>query len=416
MKRILVVDDSKTILALLQIEIAKYPDLLATYAKNYKEAMEALIKNAGMFHGAILDLDLPDAQSGEIIKLANVHKVPSIVLSATSNINLIETVTKMDIIDFILKDEPSSIKFAVKSIQRTLKNYDTYTLVVDDSSTSRKTVKNILKKIKLNVFEATNGEDALLVLEKNPKIKLVITNYEMQKMNGLDLTFKIREKYKKDQLSIIAINTTKTEDTISKFLRFGANDFVNKPFNANEIITRVNSNLEFLDMFEQIKNQANRDFLTGMFNRRYFFDSGESIFYKNKRKKNALAVAMIDIDKFKNINDTYGHDVGDDAIIEVKNILNKNLRASDLVARFGGEEFCVLLENIEEKDIQLLFEKIRLVFEKNIIVSHNIEISYTVSIGIFFGTANTFDEMIKFSDEALYDAKNNGRNQVRFVK
>jgi len=123
---------------------------------------------------------------------------------------------------------------------------------------------------------------------------------------------------------------------------------------------------------------------------------------------------MFDIDKFKNINDTYGHDIGDIAIKEVAHILSSHLRESDLIARFGGEEFCVLLQDISKDDVIKLFTKIRKVFEDNIIQIDDLSISYTVSIGLCYGLEKTLEDMIKVADNGLYYCKNNGRNQIAF--
>ena len=412
MKKVLVVDDSKTILTMLKIEIEKYPNIDPYYATDYKSAMRLIREHRGKFHAALLDLNLPDAPEGEVVKLANANKIPAVVLSATINEELKDSIMKKDVVDFILKDDYESIKFAVKAIQRTIKNYDTTILIVDDSKTYRHALSDSLHRIHLNVLEAKNGKEALEILEENPSISLIIVDYEMPIMDGLELTLKVRKKFKKDQLAIITISTIDNQEIVSKFLRFGANDFIHKPFTHNEIVTRINSNLEIIDLFSQIRDMANRDFLTGMFNRRYFFDSGYSIYKKNKRKEQDIGIVMIDIDNFKKINDNYGHDVGDDAIIEVKNILTKNLRDSDLIARFGGEEFCILLEEITKEDLETLFEKIRAAFENNVVITNHITISYTVSIGIYFGMINSLDEMIKISDEALYEAKISGRNRV----
>ena len=412
MKKILVVDDSKTVLHLLKTELDKDPDLEAYYAQTYKDAMKLIREHQGKFHAALLDLHLPDANNGEIVKLASSHFIPAVVLSATIDDDLRASVLKDNIVDFVLKSDPDSIRFAISAISRTLKNYDTTILIVDDSNLYRSTIANTLKRLHINLLEAENGVKALEILEENPQVSLVITDLEMPSMNGHELTFKIREKYNKDTLAIIAMSTVDKQDSITKFLRFGANDFITKPFLDNEIITRINANLELLDLFVQIKDLANKDFLTGLYNRRYFFDAGQAIFSKAKRKKQDLAVAMIDIDKFKNINDTYGHDIGDIAIKEVRNIIEKSLRSSDLIARFGGEEFCILLEDISASDTQIVFEKIREAFEVNEIVTPKVTIKYTVSIGICYGLLQDIDAMIKVSDEALYASKTNGRNQV----
>ena len=412
MKKVLVVDDSNVILSLLKSELNKHENIQPFYAQNYKDAMRLIREHRGNFHAALLDLNLPDAPNGEIVKLANSHHIPAVILSASMDEELKESILKKDVVDFVLKDDPSSIKFAVNSILRTLKNYDTTILVVDDSSTYRKAISDSLKRIHLNIVEAQNGQEALDILNNNNNISLVITDYEMPKIDGLELTYKIRQKYKKDELSIIVVSSVDKKEIITKFLRFGANDFIHKPFSNDEIITRINSNLELLDLFAQVKEMANRDFLTGLYNRRYFFSTANPIFLKAKRKNSNLVVAMIDIDKFKNINDTYGHDIGDICIKEVKKILSSSLRESDLIARFGGEEFCILLEDISKEDTDILFEKIRKNFESNLIDADGEKIKYTVSTGIAYGLSESLEHMIKLSDEALYEAKNGGRNRV----
>jgi len=162
----------------------------------------------------------------------------------------------------------------------------------------------------------------------------------------------------------------------------------------------------------ELKEQATRDYMTGCYNRRYFYETAEPIFFKNKRKNSPLAVVMMDIDNFKKINDTYGHDMGDRAILEIPSVLGRNLRKSDILARFGGEEFCMILEDITLENTQKIFERVRENFEENIIDAHGAKFTYTVSFGIVYGLADSLEEMINLSDQALYDSKNNGRNQI----
>ena len=412
MKKVLIVDDSEMLISLVKLEIKKHTDIDAYYAQTYQEANDLIRHNQGEFKAALLDISLPDAPNGEIVKLANACKIPAVILAASMSQKLKDSMMKKDIVDLILKDDLGSFKFAVNSLQRALRNYDTTILIVDDSRLYRQTLTKSLSHIHLNVMEAGNGKEALEIIKENPQIALVITDYEMPKMDGIALTYELRQLYQKDELAIIAMSALDKEDVVSGFLRVGANDFINKPFTHSEVVTRINANLDLIDLFQTLKDLANKDFLTGMFNRRYFFDSGVAIFKKNQRKVSPVAVGMIDIDKFKNINDTYGHDVGDDAIKEIKKILDKNLRDSDLVSRFGGEEFCILLEGITLDNLQKLFEKIRAAFELNSIKTNDVEISYTISTGICFGLMDTLDDMIKLSDEALYEAKITGRNKV----
>lgn len=414
MKKILVLDDSQITLKMLKKEFESQNGIEPYFAKNYDETLKLLNDHQGNFHAAILNLSLIDNKPLEVVNLTNYYEIPSIVILNSEDIEIKDLLLDKNIINVIFKHDTASMKFAILDISRTLKNYDTTILIVDDSRIYRNILKNSLKKIKLNILEAEDADEALELLRSdNHKISLLLTDYEMPKTNGLELTFKLRERYTKDSLGIIAISAVEDQNVITKFLKLGANDFINKRFTHNEIVTRVNSNLELLDLFARIKEMANKDFLTNSYNRRYFFEAGNSVYAKNLRKKSPMAIAMLDIDKFKNINDTYGHDVGDIAIKEVKKILDQSLRASDLMARFGGEEFCILLEDISLEHIEILFEKIRTKFEKNIIDIESSTISYTVSIGIFFGLANSLEEMVRLCDEALYEAKENGRNRIK---
>lgn len=414
MQKVLIVDDSQTVLNALKSELINHPEIEPIFASSNKEAMRAIREHQGDIHAAILDYNLPDAPNGEVVSLASAHNIPSVVLTGSLDKSVRDIILKKNVVDFILKSDPTSIVSAINAIHKVLKNYDTTVLIVDDSKLSREIIKMSLETTHLNILEAENGKEALDIInnEKN-NINLVITDYQMPEMDGIDLTFTLREQYSKAELSIIAVSAAKDEETVSKFLKLGANDFINKPPTPTEVITTVNSNLEILDLFEQVRNLANKDFLTGAYNRRYFYDAGNAIFSKIKRKKLPLAVAMLDIDKFKNINDTYGHDIGDIAIKEIKKVLDETLRASDLTARFGGEEFCIVLEDITLEDTKLLFEKIRKRFEENTIEVDKTKISYTVSLGVAYGMEKSLEEMVRLSDEALYYSKENGRNQVK---
>ena len=413
-KTVLLVDDDIIVLNMLIEHLANnLKNINILTSNNSKDALKYLLNKDLVIHAAVIDYRLPDCVDGYIIEYCIKKDIPTVVLTGTMNEHTRKTVIKKDIVDIIVKNDSKSFITTSKTIDRILKNYDNNVLIVDDSKIQLKIIHDILKRMKLNITLATDGDTALRFIEDHPKkFSLLLTDYHMPKMNGMELTMKIREKYDKDELSIIVLSANKEEDIPTQFLKIGANDFLHKPYSQLEVITRVNSNLHILELFEQTRDMANKDFMTGSYNRRYFFESGESLFDKAKRKKEDLCVAMFDIDKFKNINDTYGHDVGDIAIQEMANVLSKHFRKSDLIARFGGEEFCVLLENISLDDSKILFEKIRAYFENNSIQINSKDINYTVSIGVFYGLDNNLEEMIKKADEGLYICKNNGRNQV----
>ncbi len=233
-------------------------------------------------------------------------------------------------------------------------------------------------------------------------------------MDGLELVRTIRKKYNKDELSIIVTSGTQEKNTASKFLKYGANDFLYKGFTQEELFVRLSANLEVLELFEELKNRANKDFLTNLYNRRYLFEEGTKRLINARLENEKISVALIDIDKFKQINDTYGHDVGDIAIKEVSKILESHFYNNEIVARLGGEEFCIVFYGEDEDIIKDKLEIIRLEFENNTIEVNNIELSFTVSIGCSFSIAPTLDLMLQDADKELYCAKDAGRNQIRY--
>lgn len=412
MKNILIADDDIIILEMLESLLRReLQNINILKAISYKEALKHILNQDTMIHVAILDRDFPDSPDDAVIDTALKKHIPTIVLSGNYND---QSMIKKDIIDYIKKDGRHGISRSVKTAKRILNNYTTTVLIVDDSQTQLGILKEILLKLKLNVLTAHDGLEALDIIQTHPsKISLVLTDYNMDKMDGMELVFKLRDTYGKDELGIIVLSASDSLDIPIQFLRIGSNDYITKPYNEIEVITRVNSNLETLELFQKTKDLANKDFLTGLYNRRFFFEDGNKIFRKAQRKNEYVAVAMCDIDKFKSINDTYGHDVGDVAICEVARILNTSLRSTDLIARFGGEEFCILLENISLEETQHLLETIRKKFENNQLVVGDKSLNFTTSIGICYGLQSDLESMIKNADEALYFCKNNGRNQVK---
>lgn len=164
---------------------------------------------------------------------------------------------------------------------------------------------------------------------------------------------------------------------------------------------------------ETIKRISNIDYLTHLYNRRYFFDTGKKYFKSIKENKISAAAIMIDLDNFKKINDLYGHEMGDLVLKRVSRELKKNIRKTDIIARFGGEEFCLLLKNIDSKDAYLLGEKLRSSIEKLEFTRRNEHFKVTISLGITVKVPDTLIDMVNVADKLLHKAKNNGKNQVK---
>lgn len=415
MKKILIIEDSKVIVNLLKIKVDEYigEDIELLIAINYKDAIQLINQYTRDIAVAIVDMNLPDTTEGKAVVLTNSHGIPTIIFSGAES-RLHEKLMQLNnVLDFVSKNTPNSIDYAVSFANRIVRNCKYTVLVVDDSKLYRERFKKDLELLHLNIVTAKDGEEAYGIMQSNRyEIIMILTDYNMPKMDGIELISKLRQTYKKDSLSILAISSNDDVETLTNFIKAGADDYIHKPYSFDELSVRIGANLNTIELFKKANDLANKDFLTAAYNRRYFFKASSAIIAKNSRKELPVVVATIDIDKFKSINDTYGHDIGDIAIKEVIRVIKSCIRASDLLARFGGEEFCILLEDISLDDTKKLMEKIRVTFEKNELKVDDLIIKYTVSIGVAFKLRNNINEMIKISDEALYKAKEIGRNKV----
>ncbi len=410
MDKILLVEDSKSFAMLIISSIKTEIDCEIHWAGSYSEA-EELVEREGNFFLGLLDLTLPDSSKGEILDLALAENIPSIVFTGNFNEEMRKMCWEKMVIDYVLKEGPSNLDYIVSLIKRIRANREVNVLVVDDSATSRKFIESLLLIHQYNVLEADNGQRALEILEENKEIKLVITDYIMPVMDGFDLVKRIRADYKKDELAVIGISAQNNKILSAKFIKNGANDFISKPFTNEEFYCRVGLNVEMIEKIESIKNFANKDFLTGLFNRKYFFEMGGVLHANFKRKNLSIVIGMIDIDHFKSVNDTYGHDAGDAVLKAVAALFQNRFRESDVVARFGGEEFCVLAGNLSGESAKSIFEEVRVMVENLEVVVNDKVIKVTISSGLC-AEFNTLDNMIKVADEKLYEAKNSGRNMV----
>ena len=274
----------------------------------------------------------------------------------------------------------------------------------------RSHMKTMLENLFFQVITVAHGEEALAILENHTDVSLIITEYQMPVMNGLDLTFAIRKAYTKDDLSIIALSENQDDEISALFLKNGANDYIKKPFSKEEFSCRINNSIEALENLHLVTNHANRDFLTGLYNRRYFFLHMSEYIDTSIEK---YAVAMLNIDNFKKINDTYGYEVGDKVIIHLSEILSSRTNYRDMVSRFGGEEFCIVLKNVNRFSAQDILERLREEVEKSyIMINTSKEIRFTISIGFAMNSEDSLEDTIDQADMRLHKAKQEGKNRV----
>ena len=414
-EKILIVEDNKTLANLIAKKLKDALNIEIDIAYSLREAK--LFLHQRKYFITLLDINLPDAPNGEIVDYVIEKKNRVIILSQNTDKEFRKSMFKKNIIDYINKNGVNDIDYIVQTIHRLHKNQHHKVLVVDDSLLFRKQMQNMLTNLFFEVITVAHGEEAVGILSVQQDISLVITDYNMPVMDGLELTLKIRESYTKDELCILALSGDKDDETSALFLKNGANDYIKKPFSKEEFSCRVNNSIEALENIQKITHYANRDYLTGLYNRRYFYKNVKAYLESSKESGEKCTIAMIDIDHFKKVNDTYGHDVGDRVIVSLADILRSGTNPNDVVARFGGEEFCLVLKNIDN-DIPSaeILERLRGSVEKfQLEIDEQRVVKFTISIGaIVYDPAETLDDTINEADMLLYKAKNTGRNRLIF--
>ncbi len=411
MEKILIVEDNRTLAKLIAKKIKETLKFEVNIAYDLKEAK--LFIKAYKYFLVLLDLNLPDAPNGEVVDYALSKKQHVIVLSGNIDKEFRKSILKKGIIDYVTKGGIQDIAYTIGAIDRLDKNRVHKVLIVDDSMVVRQHIKALLKNLFFTTIAVAHGEEALKMLNLHSDISLVITDYNMPVMDGLTLTYEIRKNYKKNALSIIALSSNEDSEINALFLKHGANDYISKPFSKEEFSCRINNTIEALENLNLVTNHANRDYLTGLYNRRYFFSHMDEYIEEIFHNSEKYAVAMIDIDHFKKVNDTYGHEVGDRAITHLSEILTSATNYRDMVARFGGEEFCIVLKNVNKYSAFDILQRLREeVYNSYILSDNNEEVRFSVSIGIAVSNEESLQDNIAQADMMLYKAKNEGRNRV----
>jgi diguanylate cyclase (GGDEF)-like protein len=394
--KILIVEDSELYSKLLKKNIDKY--LVFAECEVVKSFAE-LKDLSSYFDLYLCDYILPDAPNGEHIGYL-INKNQDVIVLTQYEKEFLNTPYKEKIIDYIVKDDFHTIEYLIRFIKRLYKNKNLNVLVVDDSSTMRKYLKRFLQKIAFNVYEANNGQEALNIVEKED-IDLVITDLNMPLMDGEELLINLREKFSMSDLPVIILSSNNQNQKFIKTLKLGANDFLQKPFMKEELILRVNNLLEIYENMKSIKKQAQIDPLTGAYNRMFLENLLESVFKVNQAK----TIAMLDIDFFKQINDGYGHQTGDEVLKHFVRIIKETVRKTDFVIRYGGEEFLIYMPDTSKEEAMIVLYKIK----KNLTPANGIEFTFSAGIA---DEGETLSEMIKIADERLYSAKRSGRNKI----
>lgn len=411
---VLLIEDSRSIASVLSHRLTAELGTGVTHCASTKALRKAITAPGRKYDVAVVDLNLPDSPNGEVLDMAVEQGIPVIVFTATFNLDMRERIVEKGVSDYIIKDNDRALDTVVASVGRVLSNRFVRILVVDDAASARQHLVDLLTLQQFNVVQAATGTQALQMLQQHSDISLVITDYNMPDMDGYELTRRIRRSYDSSQLRVIGISSSSDRLLSASFLKAGACDFVYRPYVAEELQCRINQNVETLSQIGQLRAAAFNDYLTGLYNRRYFFERGPVQIDNCLGRHEPCSVAMLDIDHFKKLNDTHGHEGGDTVLKAVAGQM-KSLLADQacLLGRLGGEEFGLLLPGRDSAQASILCETLRQSLSEMKVVINDKEVSITVSIGVAeVGGRESFDNYLNAADQFLYLAKRNGRNQV----
>ncbi|VAX12055.1 diguanylate cyclase/phosphodiesterase (GGDEF & EAL domains) with PAS/PAC sensor(s) [hydrothermal vent metagenome] len=280
-------------------------------------------------------------------------------------------------------------------------------LIVDDAASNLQLLAQILKdnhRIKI----ASSGKKALELAQLKPD--LILLDIVMPDMDGYEVCRQLKNDKKTREIPVIFITGKSSSEDEARGLLLGAVDYISKPIHSPIVAARVKTQVTIKRLYSKTQDLAMHDQLTGLCHRHYLLDIAATKMAAVKRHDHPLSMMLLDIDHFKAINDQYGYMVGDVVLREVATILENSCRSEDVAARMGGDEFVLLLDDCDicncQKKAKQLHQEIELRMPENITV--------TISFGLteYHAEDDGLESFFKRADKALYEAKENGRNQV----
>lgn len=293
-------------------------------------------------------------------------------------------------------------------------------LIVDDQQVGALAIQNVLREAGYVNVNFTTDPFAVAELHKANHYQIILLDIEMPDKNGFQVMDDLKAVAEGDYIPVLAVSAEPAYKLHA--LKRGAKDFISKPFDVEEVLTRVHNMLEVrlkhedaLEALTTVEKLAQHDPLTGLANRRLLIKQIAAGIANARRRNGAMAVVYLDLDGFKQINDTLGHPAGDALLKFVAKRLESIVRKEDTVARVGGDEFMVALWHVgSEKDVETVAKKLVQIISMPYLIDHrNVNVTTSVGVGIFPAHGEDAEALMKSADAALYAAKRDGKNAFR---
>jgi two-component system cell cycle response regulator len=285
-------------------------------------------------------------------------------------------------------------------------------LAAEDNPVFQSMLRTLLKKWGYEAVMAQNGTEALQILQSEDAPRLAVLDWMMPGMDGVQICRRVRSANREPYIYILLLTARTESQDLVEGMDAGADDYLTKPFNAQELRVRIRAGHRILNLQDALRLQATHDGLTGFLNRNSILDRLQEETVRSERESRPLSLLMIDLDRFKSVNDTYGHLAGDVVLRDAAARMSAAARCYDGLGRYGGEEFLVVLPGCDLPAATAQAERLReTIAGRPFAISHH-ELSVTCSIGVACSEGPVPEALIRQADEALYQAKARGRNRV----
>lgn len=413
MQKILIADNSRSVLKTLAQLIEQRLNMQVVGSLSLRDALNA-VDEEGPFLAGIFGTVLVDAAGEEIVQQA-VRHVPTVVFTSRLDAATQEAMWSRGIVDYVAKESMESFDHVVELLDRLQHNAEVGVLVAHRDSLVRHRLRDLLQRHNYDVREARNQEQVLESVRNQPDLRLLILQATLEQDATTQLLNRVRKLRPREELAVMVLSEPSDRYNLARLIKFGAGGSLAQHCTPEELYSRVALNLGLLATMRRLRDMAIRDELTGAFNRRHFMERGQQEFARWKRHNEPASLIMLDADHFKKVNDTHGHEAGDQVLRQLADTARAQLRTEDVFARLGGEEFVVLAPDTSIQGAMELAERIRAEVEARHVPVKGGRLAFTISLGV----AQTLEQdtdleaTLRRADLALYEAKENGRNQVR---